>query len=265
MTDLQYTAKNPSLRVFLSHSVEFATAHFYRQPLWSNEKNEKEFGPCARPYGHGHNYRLHVTFELQHHETKLSHTAGTSVAELTLSQSLNQLLKDVVRPFDHHHISFEHPAFSGPSALVPTTENIASHLMKQLTAVEFKGLTVLGLTLHEDDTIAAEIGLTKRKLIDRLTAGQRLGGQKFGGRTSDPSYRLVLKTGESYQVKFFDEHSIAPPSGVDKNTYVSEKARSSNSLPELCLNIYSGSDPVVFTTRQDHFFFAGFFSGSGEG
>lgn len=227
------------VRVFGSHSIEFATAHFYRQSAWSAAKNEKEFGACARPYGHGHNYKLHAVFEF-------SLNPPDNGRADHLRDQLEAFLKVAVKDYDHHHISFEHPTFSGASSQIPTTENMALDLMKKLVSILKSNLDVkiVGLTLHENEMISAEVGLTKRAILDRLTV------------SLDPvSTRLTLKSGESFQVR------------VTKNSYVAEKARESNSLAELCLRLNTGSEPVLMINRTGHFFFAGFFpeDASGEG
>ena len=46
---------------FLTRRVTFAAAHRYRRPDWSDERNERVFGACARPNFHGHSYVCDVT------------------------------------------------------------------------------------------------------------------------------------------------------------------------------------------------------------
>ena len=86
-------------------SFQFSSAHFYHQPAWSKEKNQKVFGACYDPHGHGHNYRLDV-----------------GVKGLTAKETIAQALNPVLKTLDHHHLNFEIEWFKKN---VPTTENIA--------------------------------------------------------------------------------------------------------------------------------------------
>ena len=45
----------------LTRRATFSASHYYWNEGWSQEKNEKVFGRCARRNGHGHNYTLEVT------------------------------------------------------------------------------------------------------------------------------------------------------------------------------------------------------------
>src|SRR3954467_13048648 len=46
--------------VYLTRKAEFSAAHYYHNPQWSKEENERAFGKCANLNGHGHNYTLEV-------------------------------------------------------------------------------------------------------------------------------------------------------------------------------------------------------------
>ena len=47
--------------ILLTRKADFAAAHFYFNPAWSEEENRRVFGKCANRHGHGHNYTLEVT------------------------------------------------------------------------------------------------------------------------------------------------------------------------------------------------------------
>jgi 6-pyruvoyltetrahydropterin/6-carboxytetrahydropterin synthase len=47
--------------VYVTRVEHFNAAHKLYNPLWSKEKNEEAFGPCANENWHGHNYEMHVT------------------------------------------------------------------------------------------------------------------------------------------------------------------------------------------------------------
>src|SRR5580693_5252694 len=47
--------------VFVTRQVHFNSAHRLHNPSKSRKWNEKTFGLCENPHGHGHNYVLEVT------------------------------------------------------------------------------------------------------------------------------------------------------------------------------------------------------------
>jgi 6-pyruvoyltetrahydropterin/6-carboxytetrahydropterin synthase len=49
--------------ILLTRKADFSSAHFYWNPAWSGEENQRVFGKCANRQGHGHNYTLEVTVE----------------------------------------------------------------------------------------------------------------------------------------------------------------------------------------------------------
>ncbi|MDA2914732.1 6-carboxytetrahydropterin synthase, partial [Acidobacteriia bacterium AH_259_A11_L15] len=47
--------------IYLTRKIEFSASHYYQNPELSPEENQRLFGKCANPAGHGHNYVLEVT------------------------------------------------------------------------------------------------------------------------------------------------------------------------------------------------------------
>ena len=47
--------------VYLTRKAEFAASHYYHNPDFTPEENQRIFGKCNNPNGHGHNYTLEVT------------------------------------------------------------------------------------------------------------------------------------------------------------------------------------------------------------
>lgn len=116
-------------------------AHFYRQTQWSIEKNQKIFGRCYTPYGHGHNYQVHVGF------------ACKMPLSLTLKEQLEDILQAVCDPLDHEHLNFVIPEFL---ETIPTTENIARYLWKQIDLTS-PPAPLLQLKLYETPHIWTEL------------------------------------------------------------------------------------------------------------
>jgi 6-pyruvoyltetrahydropterin/6-carboxytetrahydropterin synthase len=114
--------------VSVTRKIEFAASHFYHQPNLTPQENQRLFGKCNRPLGHGHNYTLEVTI------------AGTpdAVTGMVLDLSaLKELLERVVmQRMDHRFLNYEVPELAG---LVPTCENIAVVIWKLLEAAVPQG------------------------------------------------------------------------------------------------------------------------------
>jgi len=47
--------------IYLTRKAEFAASHYYHNPEFTPEENQRVFGKCNNPNGHGHNYTLEVT------------------------------------------------------------------------------------------------------------------------------------------------------------------------------------------------------------
>ena len=47
--------------VYLTRKCEFSASHYYYNPEFTPEENQRIFGKCANLNGHGHNYTLEVT------------------------------------------------------------------------------------------------------------------------------------------------------------------------------------------------------------
>src|SRR5213082_576099 len=49
--------------VYLTRKAEFSASHYYHNPDFTPEENQRIFGKCNNPNGHGHNYTLEVTLK----------------------------------------------------------------------------------------------------------------------------------------------------------------------------------------------------------
>lgn len=125
----------------LTRRVRFSAAHRYHRPDWSEERNRAVFGPCANPYGHGHDYLLEVTVEgAVDEETGFSVDLG----------ALDALLRaEVVERLDHQHLNHVVPEFA-PGGRIPTTENILLLLWGRLHGRLPAGARLVRLRLHEN-------------------------------------------------------------------------------------------------------------------
>lgn len=107
--------------ILLTRKAEFSAAHFYFNPAWSEEENERVFGRCANRQGHGHNYTLEVTVA--------GEPDPVSGFVVDLKQLKDILECEVLSVYDHRHLNYEVPEFK---STVPTTENIAVAIWRRL-------------------------------------------------------------------------------------------------------------------------------------
>jgi 6-pyruvoyltetrahydropterin/6-carboxytetrahydropterin synthase len=136
-----------AMEAFLTIRTHFAAAHRLARPELSQDENERIYGKCARPHGHGHNYLVEVTVR-----GSIDPRTGM-VCDLS---ALQRLVDDlVVEPFDHTFLNKDVPHFA---TCVPTAENIALHIADRLsTPIRAIGATLHKVRLQESPNNAAEV------------------------------------------------------------------------------------------------------------
>ena len=107
--------------VYLTRRVEFSASHHYHNPSFSAAENQRIFGKCNNPNGHGHNYTLEVTVK-----GEANPDTGFVVDLKGLKEIMN---REVVDAMDHRYLNHEVPEFQ---TQIPTTENIAIAGWKRL-------------------------------------------------------------------------------------------------------------------------------------
>ena len=107
--------------VYLTRKVEFSASHHYHNPDLSAAENQRIFGKCNNPNGHGHNYTLEVTVK-----GSVDSQTGFVVDLKQLKEIMN---REVVDALDHRYLNKEVPEFAKQ---IPTTENIAIAVWKRL-------------------------------------------------------------------------------------------------------------------------------------
>ena len=100
--------------VYLTRKAEFSASHHYHNPEFSAEENQRVFGKCNNPNGHGHNYTLEVTVK-----GEVNRKTGFVVDLKQLKDVMN---REVIEALDHRYLNKEVPEFKDQ---IPTTENIA--------------------------------------------------------------------------------------------------------------------------------------------
>jgi len=106
--------------VRLTRVYKFSASHRLHSPSLSADENQSLYGKCNNPYGHGHNYVLHVTVS-----GPTDHATGRVVNPTVLDRYVQE---KVLRFYDHRDINSDVPNFEG----VPTTENLARDIARRL-------------------------------------------------------------------------------------------------------------------------------------
>ncbi len=135
------------LKVTISKKFEFSSSHRYWRDDWSKEKNEEAFGLCISPYGHGHNYELHVTVK-----GPIDPQTGMIINLAILKKRVNE----IITQFDHKFLNLDTPYFKDR---IPTTENFALILFdlidRQLS--EIPDLRLEKIRLYERHDVYADV------------------------------------------------------------------------------------------------------------
>ncbi len=134
-------------KVWITKKFEFSASHRYWREDWSPEKNEEIFGLCTSPYGHGHNYELHVTVT-----GRVDPDTGMIINLSELKRKVNVILRE----FDHKFLNLDTPYFK---ERIPTTENIGLVLFEQIEkSLSSEGnFTVVKIRLYERNDLYVDV------------------------------------------------------------------------------------------------------------
>ncbi len=107
--------------IYLTRRAEFSASHYYHNPVFTPEENQRVFGKSANPHGHGHNYTIEVT---------VGGEINPATGMILNIRDLKKLLEtEVLELMDHKFLNKEVPAFATRN---PTTENIAVEIWNLL-------------------------------------------------------------------------------------------------------------------------------------
>jgi 6-pyruvoyltetrahydropterin/6-carboxytetrahydropterin synthase len=114
---------NGPLKLSLTRRYRFSASHRLHSPNFSEAENQRLYGKCSNPFGHGHNYVLEVT------------VTGPVDPETGMIANLGELdpfvEREVVEAFDYKYLNEDVPQFA---ASVPTTENVCREIYRRLKA-----------------------------------------------------------------------------------------------------------------------------------
>jgi len=99
--------------IALTRRYHFAAAHVLRHPDFDDAENERVYGKCANPNGHGHSYGLEVT---------VAGPIDRETGRVVEPERLDALVQEHALEGLADRFLNDQPAFR---ELVPTAENIA--------------------------------------------------------------------------------------------------------------------------------------------
>jgi 6-pyruvoyltetrahydropterin/6-carboxytetrahydropterin synthase len=203
---------------YLTRRVDFEASHRYWNPAFSLQENQKLFGKCVSPHGHGHNYVLRVT---------LSGNINQRTGMVINIKQLDHILKHLTAAFDHKFINLDHPAFLH---IIPTTENIALNLyqsiqdeLRHLLGTEHGYYSLVRVVLQEDPTLWAYVVNTEGQPMISLTksfsfsAAHRLHSPIL---SAEENHRVFGKCnnlhghGHNYELEVTVTGGVDPPTGM---------------------------------------------------
>ena len=105
----------------VTRRYHFAASHRLHSAQLTEEENQRLYGKCNNPYGHGHNYVVEVSARGP------ADAASGSAVEIDRLDGL--VRRQVVEAFDHRNLNEEVAAFR---ELVPTSENLGFEICRRL-------------------------------------------------------------------------------------------------------------------------------------
>ena len=105
----------------VTRRYEFAASHRLHSVELSDAENQRLYGKCNNPYGHGHNYVVEVS---------VRGPLDADTRRTVDTAQLDDLVRrQVIVPFDHRNLNVE---VAGFAAVVPTSENLGYEICRRL-------------------------------------------------------------------------------------------------------------------------------------
>jgi 6-pyruvoyltetrahydropterin/6-carboxytetrahydropterin synthase len=109
------------MKVRVSRKAHFNAAHRLNNLDWSVEQNQRVFGKCNNPNGHGHNYEV-----IAHVIGEIDQESGYVMDMKDLKQFMREEIED---RYDHKNLNLDVPEFMD---LNPTAENMVVVIWNRL-------------------------------------------------------------------------------------------------------------------------------------
>jgi 6-pyruvoyltetrahydropterin/6-carboxytetrahydropterin synthase len=111
------------VKLHLTRRYRFAASHRLHRAELSEAENQRVYGKCNNPFGHGHNYVIEVA---------VSGPVDPQTGMIANPAELDAFVdREVIEPFDHKYLNEEIAEFRDN---VPTAENICMEIYKRVSA-----------------------------------------------------------------------------------------------------------------------------------
>jgi len=107
--------------IYVTRREVFSSSHRLHNSNLSEEENQKIFGKCNSPNGHGHNYILEVVVA-----GDIDPKTGYVI---DLKQLKTIIIEKIIKKVDHKHLNYDVDFLEG---INPTTENVVIGIWNQL-------------------------------------------------------------------------------------------------------------------------------------
>jgi len=124
------------MKAHLTRRYMFSASHRLHSRHLNEAENQRIYGKCNNPYGHGHNYVVEVTV------TGAVDPDTGMIAHLTDLDGF--VTREVLEPFDHMYLNKDVAAFRD---VVPTTENLCIEIFSRLKS--FPAARLVRIRLEE--------------------------------------------------------------------------------------------------------------------
>jgi 6-pyruvoyltetrahydropterin/6-carboxytetrahydropterin synthase len=129
-------AKHEHMKLELTRRYAFSASHRLHSERLGEAENQKIYGKCNNPFGHGHNYVIEVT---------LAGAVDPATGMIAHLSDLDAYVaREVLEPFDHTYLNKDVAAFR---EVVPTTENLCIEIFERLK--KFPGARLARIRLEE--------------------------------------------------------------------------------------------------------------------
>ena len=132
--------------VYLTRRFYFSASHRLFKPELTDTENEKIFGKCSNPNGHGHNYVLEVTV--------IGEQDPETGYVIDLDELKNIIVNNLINAVDHKNLNIDVDFMKG---VIPTVENIVVQFWNKVeNKIKAKNRNLYSLKLFETEYNVAE-------------------------------------------------------------------------------------------------------------
>jgi 6-pyruvoyltetrahydropterin/6-carboxytetrahydropterin synthase len=124
------------MKLELTRRYTFSASHRLHSNHLAEAENQRIYGKCNNPFGHGHNYVVEVSV------TGAVDAATGMIANLSDLDAY--VAREVLEPFDHTYLNKDVAAFR---EVVPTAENLCIEIFERLK--KFPGARLARIRLEE--------------------------------------------------------------------------------------------------------------------